>query len=70
MKLDAIRKRPRFNISREEFQRRIREQLYLKCTQLRHLARNYRRKYEPKGFNAQAQQLATDEETCPLADQT
>jgi len=33
MELDATRRRPRFNISREEFQRRIREQLCLKCAQ-------------------------------------
>jgi len=34
MERDATRKRPRFNISREEFQRRIREQLCLKCLNL------------------------------------
>ena len=38
MELDATRKRPRFNISREEFHRRIREQLCLKCPKAGHLA--------------------------------
>jgi len=36
MEQDATRKRPRFNILREEFQRRIREQLCLKCAQPGH----------------------------------
>jgi len=54
MELDATRKRPRFNISREEFQRRMREQLCLKCAQPGHLARNCRKKDIPKPFNAQA----------------
>ena len=40
MELDATRKRPRFNISRKEFQRRIREQLSLKCAQPGHVARS------------------------------
>jgi len=53
MELDATRKRPRFNISREEFQRRMREQLCLKCAQPGHLARNCTRKEGPKPFNAQ-----------------
>jgi len=44
MELDATRRRPRFNISREEFQRRIQEQLCLKCAQPGHLARSYPKK--------------------------
>jgi len=54
MELDATRRRPRFNISREEFQRRIREQLCLKCAQPGHLARSCPKKDGPKPFNAQA----------------
>jgi len=52
MELDTTRRRPRFNISREEFQRRIREQLCLKCAQPGHLARGCPKKDEPKPFNA------------------
>ena len=44
VELDATRQRPRFHISKEEFQRRIREQLCLKCAQLGHLARNCQKK--------------------------
>jgi len=47
MELDATRKRPRFNISREEFQSRIREQLCLKGTQPGHLARSCPKKMVP-----------------------
>jgi len=54
MELDATRKQPRFNISMEEFQRRIREQLCLKCAQPGHLARNCPKKNGLKLFNAQA----------------
>jgi len=54
IELDATRKRPRFNITREEFQRRIQEQLCLKCAQPGHLARNCPKKDGPKPFNAQA----------------
>jgi len=54
MELDATRKRPRFNISREEFQRRIREQLFLKCAQPGQLVRSCQKKEGPKPFNAQA----------------
>jgi len=53
MELDATRSRPRFNISREEFQRRIREQLCLKCAQPEHLARSCPKRNGPKPFNAQ-----------------
>jgi len=54
IELDATRKRPRFNISREEFQRRMQEQVCLKCAQRGHLARNCPKKEGPKPFNAQA----------------
>jgi len=54
MELDATRKRPRFNISREEFQRRRRGQLCLKCAQPGDLARSCPKKEGPKPFNAQA----------------
>jgi len=54
MELDATRRRPRFNISREEFHRRIREQLCRKCAQPGHLARSCPKKDGPKPFNAQA----------------
>jgi len=50
MELDATQKQPRFNISREEFQRRIREQLCLKCAQPGHLARSCLKKDRPKPF--------------------
>jgi len=51
MELDATSRGPRFHISQEEFQRRIREQLYLKCAQLGHLARRCPNKNGPKPFN-------------------
>ena len=54
MELDATRRQPRVNISRQEFQRRIREQLCLKCAQPGHLARSCPNKHGPKPFNAQA----------------
>jgi len=54
MELNGTRQPPRFNISREEFQRRIREQLCFKCGQPGHLARNCPKKDRPKAFNAQA----------------
>jgi len=53
MELDETRRTPRFNISREEFQRRIREQLYLKCAHPGHLARRWPKKDGPKPFNGQ-----------------
>jgi len=65
MQLDATRRRPRFNISREEFQRRIREPLCLKCTQARHLARSCPKKDGPKPFNAQARSLQPAKKTPP-----
>jgi len=65
MELDATRKRPRFNISREEFQRRIREQLCLKCAQPGHLARNCPKKDGPKPFNAQARNWQPAKKTAP-----
>jgi len=59
MELDATRRRPRFNISRQEFQRRIREQLCLKSAQPGHLPRNCLKKDGPKPFNAQARSWQT-----------
>jgi len=53
MEFDGTRKRPRFNISREEFQRRMQEQLCLKGAQPGHLARNCTKKDRPKPFSAQ-----------------
>ena len=53
MELDATRRRPRFNISRQEFQKRIQEQLCLKCAQPGHLARSSPKKYGSKPFNAE-----------------
>ena len=65
MELDATRKRPRFNISREEFQRRIREQLCLKCARPGHLARSCPKKDELKPFNAQARSWQPTKKTAP-----
>jgi len=53
MELDASMKRPRFNIAREEFPRRIQEQLGLKYEQPGHFARNCGKKHRPRTFNAQ-----------------
>ena len=66
MELDTTRRRPRFNISREEFQRGIREQLCLKCRQPGHLARNCLRKDGPKPFNAQARTWQPTKKIFPL----
>jgi len=65
MELDATRKRPRFNISREEFQSRIREQLCLKCLQPGHLARSCPKKDGLKPFNAQARSWQPAKKTAP-----
>jgi len=65
MELDATRKRPRFNISREEFQRRIQEQLCLKCAQPGHLARSCLKKDGPKPFNAQSRSWQPAKKTAP-----
>ena len=54
MELDATRGRPMLNISREEFQKRIREQLCLQCGQPGHLARDCLKKDGHKRFNSQA----------------
>ena len=54
MELDATRKRSRFKISREEYQRRIRKQRFLKCAHSGHLAKSCPKKDGPKPFNAQA----------------
>jgi len=65
MELYATRKRPRFNISREEFQRRIREQLCLKCAQPGHLARSCTKRDGPKSFNTQAKSWQPAKRTAP-----
>jgi len=65
MELDVTRRRPRFNISREEFQRRIREQLCLKCAQPGHLARSCPKKDGPKPFNAQNRSWQPAKKTAP-----
>jgi len=70
MELDATRKRPRFNISREEFQRRIREQLCLKCAQPGHLPRSCPKKRWTQTIPHTSQKLATHEENRPLAKRT
>ena len=65
MELDATRRQPRFNISREDFQRRMREQLCLKCAQPRHLARSCPNKDGPKPLNAQARSWQPAKKTAP-----
>jgi len=65
MEQDTTRKRPRFNISREEFQRRIREELCLKCAQPGHLARNCHKEDVPKPFDAQARSWQPAKKTAP-----
>jgi len=65
MELDSTRKQPRFNISREEFQRRIREQLCLKCAQPGHLASSCPKKDGPKPFKAQARSWQPAKKTAP-----
>jgi len=65
MELDATRRRPRFNISREELQRRIREQLCLKCAQPGHLARSCPKKDGPKPFNTQVRSWQPAKKTAP-----
>src|ERR1700712_2379858 len=54
MDLDATKRRPRLNISRDQFQRRMREQLCLKCGRPGHRAAACDRKNEPRPFNPQA----------------
>jgi len=65
MELDMTQRQPRFNISREEFQRRIREQLCLKCAQPGHLARNCPKKDGPKPFHAQARSWQPTKKIAP-----
>jgi len=65
MELDATRRRRRFNISREEFQRRIPEQLCLKCAQPGHRARSSLKKDGPKPLNAQARSWQPGKKTLP-----
>jgi len=63
MELDATRKRPGFNISREEFQRRMREQPCLKCSQPGHLAQSCPKKDAAQPFNTQAQSWQPTKQT-------
>ena len=65
IKLDATRKRSKFNISREQFPRRIREQLCLECAKPGHLARNCTRKVEPKPFNTQVRSWQPTKKPAP-----
>jgi len=65
MELDVTRRRRRFNISREEFQRRIREQLCLKCAQPGHLASSCPKKDGPKLFNAQSRNWQPTKKVAP-----
>jgi len=65
VELDASRKWSRFNLSRKEFQRRIREQLCPKSAQPGHLARNCTRNDEPKPFNAQNRVWQTTKKPAP-----
>jgi len=70
MELDGTRKRPTFDISREEFQRRIQEQLCLKCARPGHFARSCLKKGRTQTIQCTSQELATREENCPVANQT
>ena len=54
MDLDAFRRRPRLNISQEEFRRRMRERLCLKCAQPGHRADFCTRQNQTKQFNPRA----------------
>jgi len=65
MELAAPRKQLRFNISREEFQRRIQERLCLKCAQPGHLARDCTRKEGPKPFNTQSRSWQATKKPAP-----
>ena len=51
MDLDAFRRRPRLNLSPEEFRRRMREKLCLKCAQPGHRADVCTRQDQLKQFN-------------------
>ena len=51
MDLEAFRRRPRLNISPEEFRRHMRERLCLKCAQPGHRADVCTRQEQPKQFN-------------------
>jgi len=65
MELEATRRQPSFNIWRKEFQRRIRQQLCLKCAQPGHLARSCPKKDGPKPFNPQATGWQPTEKVTP-----
>ena len=63
MELDATRRQPRLNISREEFQRRMREQLCLKCGKPGHRAAGCT--ITPKPFNPQARPWQQNNKNAP-----
>ena len=61
--LDATRRRPQLNISNEEFQRRMREQLCLKCGKPGHRAAGCT--ITPKPSNPQAQPWQQNKKNAP-----
>ena len=63
MELDATRRRPRLNISREEFQQRMRERLCLKCGKPGHWAAGCT--ITPKSFNPQARPWQQKKKNAP-----
>ena len=63
MELGATRRRPRLNISKEEFQRRMREQLCLKCGKSGHRAAGCT--ITPKPFNPQARPWQQNKKNAP-----
>ena len=65
VELDVTQRRPRFNVTREEFQRRIRGQLCLTFAQARHLARSCQKKDATKPFKAQARSWQPAKKTAP-----
>ena len=56
MDLDATRRQPRLNLSREEFQKRMRGQLCLKCGKPGHQIRECGREKTPRPFNPRSWQ--------------
>jgi len=69
MELDATRRRPRFNITREEFQRRIGEQPVSQMRTTRTLGQKLPEKRRTQTTQRTSQELATNEESRPLANQ-
>ena len=63
MELDVTRRRPRLNIAKEEFQRRMREQLWLKCGKPGHRAAGCT--MTPKPFNPQARPWQQNKKNAP-----